>query len=342
MDRKRLLEIISGFGGARVAVLGDLFLDKWLTVDRRLDEPSLETGLTAWQVVGMRSSPGAAGTVIGNLAALGAGKVSSVSFVGKDGEGWELLRGLKERGVDTRLVTRSARRMTPAYVKPMFTGGSGPEEEGNRIDVRNRTATPDALQRALARGLRSLKGTVDALVVLDQVWEEDTGVVTAAMREEVARFARENPEVRVFADSRAHIGLFRDVTVKCNQREAALATGMEPGGAFPEGVFACMDALRGLTGRAAFVTCGEHGIACEEEGRKAVVPAVRQTGPIDICGAGDAAMAGIALATCAGASPMEAAFVGNLASGVTVRKIGTTGTVSQQEMLALFDEQSGS
>ena len=37
----------------------------------------------------------------------------------------------------------------------------------------------------------------------------------------------------------------------------------------------------------------------------------------------------------------EAAFVGNLSSGVTVRQIGRTGTASRQAMLSLFDEQFG-
>ena len=40
-----------------VGVLGDLFLDRYLDIDHRLTEPSIETGLDAYQVVGVRSSP---------------------------------------------------------------------------------------------------------------------------------------------------------------------------------------------------------------------------------------------------------------------------------------------
>src|SRR5690348_15491256 len=50
-----------------IGVLGDLFLDRYLEIDRALTEPSLETGLDAYQVVRVRPSPGAAGTVINNL-----------------------------------------------------------------------------------------------------------------------------------------------------------------------------------------------------------------------------------------------------------------------------------
>ena len=100
-----------------------------------------------------------------------------------------------------------------------------------------------------------------------------------------------------------------------------------------------MDDLRALTGHPVVVTCGKHGVAVEENGVKQIVPAVSQPGPIDVCGAGDACSAGLVSALCAGASYTEAAEIGNLSSGVTVRKLGQTGTASQAEMLALYIEQ---
>src|SRR6516162_5107941 len=73
-----------------IGVLGDLFLDRYLDIDASLTEPSLETGLDAYQVVNVRSYPGAAGTVINNLVALGVGLVYPIAVVGDDGEGHEL------------------------------------------------------------------------------------------------------------------------------------------------------------------------------------------------------------------------------------------------------------
>ena len=71
-----------------VGVLGDLFLDRYLDIDPARDEPSVETGLTAYQVVGVRSYPGALGTVLNNLAALGVGRIVPVAAIGDDGEGY--------------------------------------------------------------------------------------------------------------------------------------------------------------------------------------------------------------------------------------------------------------
>src|SRR2546422_8018639 len=77
-----------------IGVVGDLFLDRYLDLDAALMEPSLETGLDAYQVVRVRSSPGAAGTVINNLAALGVGRIRPVAVIGDDGEGHELRQAL--------------------------------------------------------------------------------------------------------------------------------------------------------------------------------------------------------------------------------------------------------
>ena len=101
MTLARLQEILAGFGRLHITVVGDLFLDRWWEVDRSLDEPSVETGLTAYQVTGRRQSAGAAGTVLNNLAALGVGDVQAVSMVGDDGEGFELLRLLEKAGIGT-------------------------------------------------------------------------------------------------------------------------------------------------------------------------------------------------------------------------------------------------
>src|SRR5437762_5394282 len=90
LDDAVLDRILARLRAARVGVLGDLFLDRYLDIDGRLTEPSLETGLDAYQVVRVRSQPGAAGTVINNLAALGVGRIVPVGIIGDDGEGYEL------------------------------------------------------------------------------------------------------------------------------------------------------------------------------------------------------------------------------------------------------------
>src|SRR5438876_3322893 len=88
-------QVLTRAPGLTIGVLGDLFLDRYLDLDASLTEPSLETGLDAYQVIAVRSYPGAAGTVVNNLSALGVGRIVPIALIGDDGEGYELLQALQ-------------------------------------------------------------------------------------------------------------------------------------------------------------------------------------------------------------------------------------------------------
>src|SRR5258707_5042293 len=108
--------ILTRLPALHIGVLGDLFLDRYLDIDAALTEPSLETGLDAYQVVRVRAQPGASGTVINNLAALGVGSITPIAVVGDDGEGYELGQALTRiPGVDRQHVWSRPDRRTPTY-----------------------------------------------------------------------------------------------------------------------------------------------------------------------------------------------------------------------------------
>lgn len=331
MDEVRIKSILARFSELRILVMGDFFLDLYLVTDPRLSEISLETGLEARQVVEVRSSPGAAGTVACNLARLGLRRVQALGVVGKDGHGYELTEGLRRAGVSTELVLQAAERATPAYIKPMRRLAQGGEEELERMDLKNRRPLPAPLEEALVERLRAALTEVQGVVVADQVQEPDCGVITERVREEICRLALEHPEKIFFADSRAHIGKFRNVWIKPNEKEAREAVS-ERGLALEE----VARRLQRRTGRPLFLTCGAGGmLVCDGE-RCQSFPALAVRGPIDPVGAGDSATAAMVAALCAGASPGETAQLGNLAASVTLHKMGTTGTASAAEILEVF------
>src|ERR1700679_3719570 len=113
--------ILSSIPHRTIGIIGDLFLDRYLDLDSALTEPSIETGLDAYQVVNVRSYPGAAGTVINNLVALGVGRIVPIGMVGEDGEGFELLQALRKMpSVDLGHLAMTSARRTPTYTKPML------------------------------------------------------------------------------------------------------------------------------------------------------------------------------------------------------------------------------
>ena len=341
MTAQRMRQILDVFPKIKIAVIGDYFLDKWLTIDRSLDEVSLETNLTAYQVVAKRIFAGAAGTVMSNLSALDIGELYAVGFIGDDGEGFEMLRDLHAKRINTEFLIRSPHVMTPTYTKPMFLE-NGVETETNRLDFKNKDITPADLEEQVIQNLWAVAPQVDAIIALDQIDDANHGVITERVREELAKVADAHPGLIIFADSRAFINTFRNIIIKCNDLEAVRIVRPELAGA-PQGlevVKACLVEFAKLTGRRVFVTCGERGVlALRDDGEVALVPTVPQTGPIDIVGAGDACTAGIVSSLCAGATAEEAATVGNLTSSITIQFIGECGTASREGIFKRFNER---
>jgi bifunctional ADP-heptose synthase (sugar kinase/adenylyltransferase) len=257
-------------------------------------------------------------------------------MLGDDGEGYELRAGLRAGGVQTGFLVESSGCFTPTYIKPMLRE-NGVERELNRIDIKNRGACPEHVQDEIIQRLRLLSPSVDAVVVADQVQERDYGVITEAVREELAALSKAQASTAFIADSRTHIGLFRNLPIKPNKFEAYRAVRNEEASSvtFEEAVVVGRE-LQRRNKRPVFLTLSEKGILSFDSHGTYHVPTLRQSGAVDACGAGDSALAGIVLALCGGATAEQAAVVGNLVASITVQQIGVTGTASGEEVLRRF------
>lgn len=334
---ERILETIPQ---KTIGVVGDLFLDRYLDIDAARTEPSIETGLDAYQVTGVRSFPGALGTVINNLVALGVGSILPFAIIGDDGEGYELRQALERLPVvmGDGIVSWDGRR-TPTYTKPMLWEQGKPPRELNRLDIKNRTPTPPGALAAVRSRLLDAIRQLDALIVLDQVSEAECGVIATPMRDCLLEAGRDHPDVFILADSRERIGLFQNVNIKPNTTECLKATGLP--------AHQWQDAIRQLaarTRRGVFCTRGNEGIAVLHTPAEEIqqIPGYPVTGPIDIVGAGDSSSAGIVCAMVSGASMDEAAAFGNLVASITIQQIGVTGTASPDQVRARWREVSAS
>lgn len=333
LTTERLEELIPRFAACRIAVLGDFFLDRYLDVDPTHEELSVETGKPAHQIAAIRCYPGAAGTVVSNLAALQAGELHAIGFTGDDGESFELRRALARLGCSTEHLHTAADRFTPTYTKPRDMTIPGLAGEHSRLDTKNRQTTPVETEHSIIDSLVAIVGNVDAVVVMDQVEARDCGAVTDTVRDRLAEVAADHPDVIFWADSRRRIREFRNVITKPNEFEATGKDDPQPGETVnANDLRVAVAELRRQTSTPVFVTRGPGGMIVTDPEWTAV-PGVRVSGETDTTGAGDSATAGCALALCAGATCIEAAVIGNIVASLTVQQLATTGTASPAELV---------
>jgi len=338
MEIHRFEQILSRFKQVKLAVLGDFFLDLYIHLDRTLSELSIETQKEAFQAVGLRGQPGAAGVVVNNLSALGA-HPSAIGYTGKDGNGYTLRSALSNLNVNTDLLIEWEGRFTPTYTKPMMKELDGQLIELNRIDIINRTPNPQALNLALNENLNKAILHHDGVLALEQVKNDGYGTLSSSLRDKLSELARRYPGKVIIVDSRPFSYVYKGLSLKMNLSEAMYALKnfdkafddideMDKFRASEK----CSQILWEINQKPIFITLGADGICGNSEGKFFHFPGYHTTGPIDIVGAGDAVLAAIGLAQCSGADPQEAAYIGNLIGSIIVQQIGTTGTVTQEQL----------
>jgi rfaE bifunctional protein kinase chain/domain len=343
MTPERLQAITSRYPALRVAVVGDFCLDRYLEIDPLRRETSIETCLPVHNVVRVRAQPGGAGTIVANLVALGVGRIVPVSYCGDDGEGYELRRELASLpGVELDHFVTTPERRTFTYCKPILIEAGREPVELSRLDSKNWTPTPEPITRRLAQGLRQIAVEMDAIVVLEQVDQAETGVITRGLLEEISGLAAARPSLPILADSRRGLGGWPGLSFKMNAAELATLLGRVETLSV-EDVRIAAPALAHRNGRPVFVTLAERGIvAASPEGFIEHVEALPVRGPIDVVGAGDAVTANLAAALSSGASLREAIELAAVASSVVIHQLGTTGTARVADLGAWADRISQS
>ncbi len=337
MNSARFQAITAKYPQLRVALVGDFCLDRYLEIDPARQEISIETGLPVHNVVRVRSQPGAAGTILNNLVALGLGEIYPVGFCGEDGEGFELRRALEAKaGVRLEHFFQSRERRTFTYCKPLVMQPGQAPRELNRLDSKNWTPTPAALEDQLIAAVRKLADRVDAIILMDQVDHAETGVVTARLLEAIRGVAEARPGLFIIADSRRSLKAFPPVCFKMNAAELAALTGIPGPLTFEEIQLQAAQLARKLR-RHVFITLSERGIlGAAPDGEVEHLPVLPVRGEIDIVGAGDAVTANLGAAMSAGATLREAITLANAAASIVVHQLGTTGTASVAQMAELL------
>ncbi len=309
LAEERINQIVLGMQRSRVAVVGDLMLDRYIWGE--VERISPEAPVPVVRLSGESSNLGGAANVAANVSALGT-EVQLFGVVGDDTEG-ELLRQLIERGGFNASGVVSA-PSRPTIVKTRIIAGS---QHLVRIDRETTEMLEHGVERKLLVRLRAALGGINAVILEDY----NKGVLSPDFIQEIIDACR-SAHVPVGVDpKRENFWAYKGATVfKPNllELENALGRTLQDEDDLKEAGKEVQDKLEV---EHLLVTRGREGMALFTGGEIHTIQTHAQR-VHDVSGAGDTVIATIMTSLAGKADIFEAAYLANCAAGVVIAEIG--------------------
>jgi D-beta-D-heptose 7-phosphate kinase/D-beta-D-heptose 1-phosphate adenosyltransferase len=316
---ERAAAIVRAMSGARVLVVGDAMLDKFIAGRVTRISPEAPVPVVMFDHESYRI--GGAANVAHNIAALGGGP-TLIAVAGQDDAAATLSQACREAGVAPALVGDAAR---PTTTKVRIV--TERNQQVARVDYESDTDVGGDVEQRIVAAIHQHAPEASAIVVSDYL----KGTITERVMQAAVEASRAR-RIPVLVDPKIpHIDYYRGATVITpNHHEAEIASNMRvrtndeartAGRLFRERA-AC---------EAVLMTRGDQGMWLLGAGVDDSLPATARE-IADVTGAGDTVIATLALALAAGATLVEAARLANEAAGLAVAKFGPS-VVTPSELL---------
>jgi D-beta-D-heptose 7-phosphate kinase/D-beta-D-heptose 1-phosphate adenosyltransferase len=321
MNVESMRHALGSFPRSRVLVLGDVMLDRF--VYGSVERISPEGPIPILSIQRSAAMPGGAANVARNIANLG-GRAILIGAVGEDEAADQLTSALQT--LPTVAAQLLIERSRPTTIKTRYVAD---RHQILRADVEDRSPPSPTLTSRLVQAFHDALPLSDIVVLSDY----GKGVLCDAVTTPVIAAARAlGKPVLVDPKSRS-FSKYRGASVLTpNRRELQEACGVDCSGDDEVSAAARHVISDGICD-AVVVTRGQDGMSMvPAEGAAVHIRALARE-VYDVSGAGDTAVAALALGLGSGADLEMATRVANLAAGIVVGKQGTA-SVTAGEILA--------
>jgi len=326
----RLLDISASFKDARVRVVGDVMLDRF--VYARVSRISPEAPVPVLAIEREMTSLGGAGNVARNIASLG-GRATLIGGRGEDDAGDHISELLaRESAIEDALVVLEDARTTEKirYIAD--------QQQVMRAD--REAPWPDSVNAMALAAAREAVPHHDVLVISDYA----KGFLPPALVRGLIALARSSGKPVIVDPKGVELSHYDGASVITpNRSEAGLvtgmATGMETGGDVAAAAAAQTLLTRLPALGAVLITRGPAGLSLAERGRDIVHVPSRAREVFDVSGAGDTVVAALALSLAVKSDLQSAARLANIAAGIAVTMVGTAAVTATEVAAELQSRQ---
>jgi rfaE bifunctional protein kinase chain/domain len=324
-----LLPILENFRNARLLVVGDLMLDRfiWGEVERL----SPEAPVPVLRVMSENSSLGGAANVIHNVCTLG-GRVTACGIVGKDDAGKRILATLRKVGASTAGVFTDGEFQT---IQKSRIVASPRHQQIVRLDRESRARIGDRALKKLRQFVATWAARFDAIVISDY----GKGAVHKELLDWIALTVDKHKIVCVIDPKKENYERYRFPTlITPNKVEAGEASGILI--ADDHSLRAAGTKLvRKWRASAVLITRGPDGMSLFRPRRPVKHFRTEPREVFEVTGAGDTVVAVCALALASGGGYEEAAVLANIAAGFVGDEVGTMAVPIEKLRRAIEDRR---
>ncbi len=307
---QRLTDIFRSMKGKRIAVIGDLMLDRyiWGSVSRISPEAPVP-------VVDMDTEQirlGGAANVAMNIKSLG-GEPLLCGVIGNDNSGRQLCEIMQDNGFSLDGIVTDLSR--PTTVKTRVIAHS---QHVVRIDRETKADISASIVGKLADAFQANLGSIDGVILEDY----NKGVIVGDLITRLVPAARASGKLVTVDPKFNNFFAYQNVTLfKPNRKEAeeALGTRLRSRSDITD---AGKTLLQRLSADNVLLTLGEEGITLFSKDGTVLQLPTKARKVADVSGAGDTVISTLTIAMTAGASIEEAAVLSNFAGGIVCGYVG--------------------
>lgn len=329
INKEQLISYIKKLSEPKILVVGDLAIDEMIYGDAQ--RISREAPVLILLHSDTKLILGAASNAAHNVSTLNGGKVSVIGVCGDDFQAGQLRETFEKCNINCgRLVVDPSRKTT---TKTRISGSitTSITQQIVRIDRQtNALLSSDIEQEVLNQIERSIPEH-DAVILSDY----HIGTLTPRIVQETIRLANEYNKI-VVVDAQKNLDIYKNVTsMTPNLPDTQASVGFEI--QCEEDLKRAGDKLLSETNaKSILITCGAEGMFVVKPHKNyAKIPVFNRSEVFDVTGAGDTVTAVYTLALAAGAEPVYAAIIGNVAASIVVKQFGCATTTIDEILTAV-------
>ena len=320
IDKNKLADLVKNLGNAKILVVGDLALDEMVYGDT--ERISREAPVLILQHTHTKFILGGASNAAHNVADVNGGKVSVIGVIGDDYQANDLKQAFCDANIDCSSLITDKTRKTITKTRISGSCSHSITQQIVRIDRQTNAPISKETEKKLIDEIEKLVPQYDAVILSDyHIGTLSDNVISAVIstakkfnkkvvvdaQRDLNRYYGVTSMTPNLPDTQKHVGFY------LKNKEDFMKAGnilLEQSGA-----------------EAVLITCGADGmVVVDNNGKYTHIPVFNKAEVFDVTGAGDTVTALYTLALAAGAEPVYAAIIGNIAAGIVVKQYGCATT----------------